>query len=72
MRTKKCHAADLCEGNSTREQEAQEEIDSFLRALRSYPDRFAREPELSFQQHLSSIGTANQSPSTNEKRRISG
>lgn len=72
MRTKKYHATGLCEGDSTREQEVQEEIDSFLRALRSYPDRFAREPYLSFQQHLSSLGAAAHAPSTNEKRRISG
>ena len=42
----------------TREHEAQREIDSFLRAVSSYPDRFAQEPYLSFQQHLSSIVTA--------------
>jgi hypothetical protein len=34
------------------------EIERFLRALSSYPDRFAREPHLSFQQHFSSIVTA--------------
>jgi len=72
MRTKKYHATDLREDDATREHEVQEEIDSFRRALRSYPDRFAREPYLSFQQHLSSIVTATHPPSTNEKRRISG
>jgi len=72
MRTKKYHATALSEGDTTREHEVQEEINSFLRALRSYPDRFAREPYLSFQQHLSSLGTASHPPSTNEKRRISG
>lgn len=34
------------------------EIDRFLRAVSSYPDRFAREPHLSFQQHFSSLATA--------------
>jgi len=72
MRTKKNQATDFCAGNVTRKHEVQEEIDSFLRALRSYPDRFTREPHLSFQQHLSSIVTAAHSSGTDEKRRISG
>jgi len=58
MKTKKYHATDLSVADATREPGAQQEIDSFLRAMRSYPDRFAREPYLSFQQHLSSIVTA--------------
>jgi hypothetical protein len=29
-----------------------EEIKTFLRALNSYPQRFAKEPSLSFHQHL--------------------
>jgi hypothetical protein len=58
MKTKKRHATDLCVANFTRDQDAEQEIDSFLRALRSYPDRFVREPSLSFRQHLSSIVTA--------------
>jgi len=66
MKTKKHYASDLSAAKSTREHEAQEEIDSFLRALSSYPDRFAREPYLSFQQHLSSIVTADHPPSTDE------
>jgi hypothetical protein len=66
MKIKKHHAPDLCAANSTREYEVQHEIDSFLRALRSYPDRFAREPYLSFQQHLSSIVTATQPSRTDE------
>jgi len=66
MKTKRHHPGDLAKANSTREHEAQQEIDRFLRALSSYPDRFAREPDLSFQQHLSSIVTAAHSPSTDE------
>jgi len=66
MKTKKHHATDVYVAKSTREHEAQQEIDSFLRALHSYPDRFAREPYLSFQQHLSSIVTADHPPSTDE------
>jgi hypothetical protein len=55
-----------------REHEAREEIDSFLRALSSYQDRFARQPYLSFQQHLSSIVTAAHPPGTADDRRRLG
>jgi hypothetical protein len=41
------------------------EVQSFLQALASYPDRFAKEPKLSFEQHLCSLVTATQ----NESRR---
>jgi hypothetical protein len=63
---------------TARERDVQQEIDSFLRALSSYPDRFAREPYLSFQQHLCRIVTAahphntNHSNNNNEDRRRSG
>jgi hypothetical protein len=66
MKTKKYHATDVLVADATREQVAQQEIDSFLWALRSYPDRFAREPYLSFQQHLSSIVTAAHQSSTDK------
>jgi hypothetical protein len=35
-----------------RDEEAQREIQSFLQAIRTYPDRFAQEPHLSFEQHF--------------------
>lgn len=41
--------------------DVEREIETFLRALNSYPDRFAREPYLSFQQHLFSLAIAPQS-----------
>jgi hypothetical protein len=66
MKIKRHHATDLPVSDATREHEVQQEIDSFLRALSSYPDRFAREPSLSFQQHLSSIGTTVRPPRTDE------
>jgi len=31
------------------------EIETFLQALDSYPDRFARDPALRFEQHLDSL-----------------
>lgn len=35
--------------------DVQQEVDNFLRAISSYPDRFARDPGVSFEQHLGSI-----------------
>jgi hypothetical protein len=72
MKAKRHLATALCVSDTTREREAQEEIDTFLQALSSYPDRFAREPYLSFRQHLSSIVTAAHPPSTDHDRRHSG
>ena len=66
MKTKKHHATALRLSDAAREHEVQREIDSFLQALSSYPDRFAREPYLSFQQHLSSIVTEAHPPRTDE------
>jgi len=69
MKIKRHHATDLRVSDAAREHEVQQEIDSFLRALSSYLDRFAREPYLSFQQHLSSIGTVEQPPRPDEDPR---
>jgi hypothetical protein len=69
MKVKKHDAADSLGSDADRELEVQQEIDSFLRAVSSYPDRFAREPYLSFQQHLSSIVTATYTPGTSEDSR---
>jgi hypothetical protein len=38
-----------------RNEQARLEIQSFLHALDSYPARVAKEPRLSFQQHLSTL-----------------
>jgi hypothetical protein len=40
------------------EKEVREEIQRFLEALESYPARFAREPKVSFEQHLLSLNAA--------------
>ena len=51
------------------EDEVQEEIRDFLRAVASYPDRAAKEPSVSFQQHLCSIFAASDPrPGTRPKR----
>ena len=41
--------------DAAHEQQVQEEIETFLNALSSYPERFARDPYVSFEQHLFSI-----------------
>src|SRR5271166_5555683 len=38
-----------------RSEQVQEEIQNFLRAIDSYPTRFAKEPRISFQRHLRSF-----------------
>jgi len=43
-----------------REPQVQQEIETFLAALNSYPERFSRNPYLSFEQHLFSVLTTNQ------------
>ena len=43
---------------SLRTEQVQEEIQSFLEAVDSYPARVAKEPSVSFHQHLSSIFAA--------------
>ncbi len=42
-------------GATRRDGDVRREIENFLRALSSYPERFARDPYLSFEQHLFSI-----------------
>jgi hypothetical protein len=44
-----------CEDSRPANRQADVEIQSFLQALDSYPERFSREPEISFEQHLSSL-----------------
>ena len=47
-----------CEQVQVQQDEVQEEIRDFLRAVASYPDRAAKEPSVSFHQHLCSIFSA--------------
>jgi hypothetical protein len=48
-------------------QEVRVEIQRYLQALASYPDRFARDPDISFRKHLYSLVTGRQ---TSPRRRI--
>jgi hypothetical protein len=36
-------------------EQVRREIQSFLRALYSYPERFSKEPDVSFEEHRSSL-----------------
>jgi hypothetical protein len=56
-----CRAAD--------KRDVQYEIKMFLSALGSYPDRFAREPNLSFEQHLFRVVATSQVAAGGERRR---
>ena len=56
-------------GRAARERDAQQGIKSFLSALASYPERFALEPDLSFEQHLFQLVAANQLANSEGHRR---
>jgi hypothetical protein len=50
--------------DAEREREVQQEIAGFLKALDSYPDQFAHQPHLTFEQHyLGSIISGQHGPS---------
>ena len=49
-----------CPVDTPRAPEGQQEIETFLAALSSYPERFARNPYLTFEQHLFSVVTTHQ------------
>jgi hypothetical protein len=44
--------------NPRRQSDTQQEIRDFMRALSSYPEQFAHDPCLSFEQHLFSIASS--------------
>ena len=56
-------------GRAARERDVQHEIKSFLRALVSYQDRFAQDPDLSFEQHLFQLVAANRMAGSEQRRR---
>lgn len=62
MTRRKQPAVGIAVSDASREREVQREIENFMRALTSYPDRFARNPYLSFEQHLFRIAAAGQPP----------
>jgi hypothetical protein len=56
-------------GHAARERDVQHEIKSFLSALVTYPERFAAQPDLSFEQHLFQLVAANQLANHEQRRR---
>ena len=60
MRNRKRRSITVEFSGQNRTQEVQREINNFLSALSTYPDRFSREPYLSFEQHLFRVAAANQ------------
>jgi hypothetical protein len=53
----------LHEGVCCDDAQARVEIQRYLQALASYPDRFARDPDISFEKHLYSLMGVRQSSS---------
>ncbi|MGH9498773.1 MAG: hypothetical protein ACRD3L_06485 [Terriglobales bacterium] len=68
MKTLKYEPERLSVAEATRRHEVQREIENYLLALRSYPDRFANDPCVSFEQHLFSMMTAGHASRTGERR----
>lgn len=55
MKTSKHRSAAPAAFRVAGEKRSQGEIETYLKALSSYPDRVARDPQLSFEQHLCSF-----------------
>lgn len=62
MRIKTRRAIALHVADATQKHAVQQEIERFLEALSSYPQCFAHDPYLSFEQHLCSIMAGEQAP----------
>jgi len=50
--------------------EVEEEIQTFLQAVKSYPSRAAKEPRITFQRHITSIFAARNEDEKNDRRDI--
>jgi hypothetical protein len=72
MKTSKHRRISLSSSSAAFERDARREIEHFKRAINSYADRFAREPHLSFEQHLYRLAaTSRMATGTGENRRRS-
>jgi hypothetical protein len=60
MKTRKHRPIVVGFADISREREVQREIETFVNALNSYPEHFARDPYVSFEQHLFSVVVADQ------------
>ncbi len=68
MKTQKYQTESISVVEATRRREVQQEIDNYLLALSSYPDRFADDPCVSFEQHLFSMMAAGHTSRSGERR----
>ena len=57
--------------DAARDREVRREIENFLNALSSYPDHFARDPYVSFEEHLFILTAENQVSAAGGDRRRS-
>ena len=57
--------------DAARDREVRQEIENFLNALSSYPDRFARDPFVSFEEHLFIVTAENEVSAAGDDRRRS-
>ena len=71
MLSRQHRAADTELSDAARERAVRQEIAVFLNALSSYPDRFALDPYLSFEEHLFLVGVNNPLSATGGDRRRS-
>lgn len=55
MKSKTCHLR-AGDKRSAGNEQVRREIQSFLRALHSYPDRFVKDPGISFEEHRRGFG----------------
>ena len=71
MKTQKYQPESLNAAEAIRRQEVQQEIENYLLALSSYPERFANDPYVSFEQHLYSMMAAGQGLRNGERNCVS-
>jgi hypothetical protein len=68
MKNQKYQPESLSVVEATRRREVQQEIDNYLLALSSYPDRFAQDPCVSFEQHLFSMMVSGHTSRRSDRR----
>ena len=72
MKTSKHRRITPSSSSAAFERDVRREIEHFKRAINSYADRFAREPHLSFEQHLYRLAaTSRMATGTGTERRRS-
>ena len=62
MRSNKIQALTQSLSEVKQEYQAEKEIQNFLKAMHSYPERFAQDPGLSFDDHLFMITAQSEQP----------